>query len=485
MRFAKRTLPAAVGAIFASLLVSCGGNSTTAPANIRLVNLIPGSSASDTVTLSLNTAAYAMTAPAGGGTSSYNQVGPGTYLGEVSTAGDPLAAAYSFPGLNLGTNQSYTVFTYVRDLVLYPYVLVDNVPVPSAGEAQITIANASPDAGPLSIWILQHSSSSPADPCQSTQVTSGAGSSSAPFQNVQGQQTSPWPVTVLDSNNNQIYWDICVTGQGGAADERLSISTVGLASGQNYTVALTSGNGGTLVNGALIEQEGITNSQNTVTLYPNSNIRVRLLVSLPTLGGTPDVTMTNTTTGASMNWSQEVSGKYTPYQTLGGGSAVASATGTSSSSYTITATLGTTSVPVTIPSGFSFLPGGDYTILVYQASGATPAATVFADTNLAAQSGRANVRVVNAADYDSTGVELYVNDEAYNQTLGVAVGTASGYASVGAGTNLPVQLYSQPSVENSSSTPAGLAQDFTLNTGEVYTVFLYDLTQPPLLITDR
>lgn len=485
MRFAKKALSGAAGAILASFLVSCGGSSSTAPANIRLVNLVPGSSLSDTVTLTLNGAAYTMLATAGGGASGYIQVTPGTYLGQVTTVGDSSIAPESFPGLNLGTNQSYTVFTYPRGDALYAYELVDNAPVPSAGEAQLSIANASPDAGPLNVWVLEHTSSSPTDPCQSSQVALAVPT----MANVQGQQTSPYPLPVLNSSNNQIYWDVCVMGAQ-TGDERLSISSIAMASGQNYVLALTSSSGGALVNGALIEQADITNSTNSVALYPNVNIRVRLLVSLPTLSGSPEaeVSVTNNSTGNTTALTPLASGKYIPYQTLSYGSTQASsssATTLSSSSFTITAQLSTgTSVPVTVPSTLTYTAGGDYSILVYQNSSGTPVGTIFADTNLAPLSG-ANIRVINAADYDSNGVELQVNDSVPSSGVSDVVGgSASSYANVKAGT-YPVQLYSNPSAENSSSTPAGLPLTPTLNTGEVYSMYLYDLTQLPLLITDR
>lgn len=458
MRFAKKPLLCAVGAILASFMTACGsGSSPALPANIRVANLTPPTatnSSLDTITLTLNSTAYAVAA-APSTASGYAAVDAGTYVGAVES-NDPAVASYTFPGLGLGTNQYYTILAYARQGALYPFELVDNVVVPAVGQAQLSIANASPDAGALDIYLFQHTSASPADPCTNSLI-------SPTFASVQGQQSSALPFTV-SANNVAITYDVCVTAASTPTDPRLSIggaNSLQMASTGIYTLALTSGAGGTLVNGAMVAQ----GPGGTVTTIANPNFRVRLLSALGNASPAPVVSVT-TSLGI------------TPLPNVYAGnesSYIAMPFGAAATQPTVTVTVSGTAVPVTLPAGFAFSTGSDYTILVY---GTAPiSATVLTDDNHYIAS-KASVRLINAAD-PGTGLTMYVNGHVEAQD--VALGTASTYFAVATGSDTTTLRSSDLTVGVGAATP--VTNDLIV--GGVYTVFLYDVTQAPIIFEDR
>jgi hypothetical protein len=459
MRFAKKSLVFAVGATLASIMTACGsGNGTVLPANIRVANLTPLTSTNstlDTVTLTLNSTTYAVAA-APSAASGYVAVDPGTYVGAVES-NDPTVSAFTFPGLGLGTNQYYSILAYPREGTLYPFELIDNVVVPAVGQAQLTVANASPDAGPLDVYMFQHSSASPADPCTNTLTN-------ATFPGLQGQQSSPLPFPVLDANNNPITYDVCVTAASTPTDPRLSIggaNTLSMHSTGIYALALTSGAGGTLVNGAVIVQ----GPGGTVTTIANPNFRVRLLVALGSASPAPAVTVT--TSLGTTTLPNVYSGNASNYQAL--------SFGATSVQPTVAVTVAGTSVPVTLPAGFAFSTGADYTILVY---GSAPlAATVLVDDNHYIAS-KASVRLVNAAD-PGVGLTMYVNG--HPEAEDITLGTASTYYAVNTGTDTITLRSSDLSAGVGAATP----ETTDLIVGGVYTVFLFDPTQAPIVFEDR
>jgi len=98
---------------------------------------------------------------------------------------------------------------------------------------------------------------------------------------------------------------------------------------------------------------------------------------------------------------------------------------------------------------------------------------VFADDNLVSP-GLASMRVINAGDTASGGPTLLVGGRTAASSVGY--GTASGYSGVPAGSNLQVQLISAD--YNQTIT-------YSLTSGDVYSVFVYNITQPPIIFEDR
>jgi len=443
MRFAKSIPLVAVALVLSCWMTACGsGSSTAAPAYVRVVNLDTVSS----VTLDLNVTQYGVNAGPQS-SSGYLQVTAGVYEGEV-VSGNTLITSTPFPGLDLASNQYYSIISYPREGVLYPYQLVDNVGVPGAGLAQLAVANAAPDAGRLDVYAFVHGSNATGDPCTSPSLPALPA-----FSSVQGQQTGAEQLPVTNGTSTLTY-DLCVTGPSAPGDERFSASSVPLASTGIYTLVLTSAAGGTLVNGALVVQNG------GVTVLNNSSFRVRVLgaqganpAALATVGGValPSVT----------------SGIWTPYVTI---------PLSGQTQPTVSVTVGGNTVQLAVPQNFTFGPGQDYSIVVYGTT--TPAAVLLVDDNHL-KVNDASVRLVNAAD----SMPMYFTIAGQSQLFtAVPLAGSSKYVSVSPISNAPVYVRSS---DVTAATPGGATVLSNFSNGYVYTVLFYDLNQPPIVVTDK
>lgn len=398
MQFAKLSRVLTLGLALGTLMYGCGSGSTTAPASIRVVNLIglnanSSNSSSDAVTLTLNSTAYTMTAAPQAG-SGYASVTPGTYGGGLETYNDPSISSSSFP-LGLATNQTYTVLAYPRATstggkALYPFELVDNMPTPAAGQINFSIANASPDAGAVDVYLIQRASgtAAPADACAGTLP-------GVTFPSVQPstyQQSAYLPFNVNDSTGNAYGFDVCVTAAGNTATQLLSLTSLAMTQGNSYVLALTSSQGGVLVNAALVPQTNPT----TITLLQNNQMRFRVLAAMSGADASSTVNVSVSAGTASSSLNGLTPGNYSNY--------VAVLPSANATSATVTVTGTSTTAPS--PQTFTFTPGGDYTILVYDTAAGTSAFTVLTDDNHSDAS-KARVRLINGVDTAAAGVSAY------------------------------------------------------------------------------
>ncbi len=436
MQSVMRTMLCAGAAIAVSLLTACGsGNSTTAPANIRIVN-----DTSSTLTLYLNGSASSA-ATASDTSSSYAAVTPSTYTLSVASSSGSAGAAST---VGLGTAQNYTALAYQRGNVVYSAVYTDNQSTPTTGYASLNVANVSQDAGPLDVYLVSPPSTN----------LSGLAPT---FQSVQGLSNAS---TFASSPTK---YDVIVTGAGNPTDVRLTLLNQQFASAQPYTLALTSTNGGALVNSALIPQ-GI--SITASAFVPANQARVRVMSALPVAGSTEVLATVGTSLAAATALPADYAPSPTHYQLVPAGSTVQSIT----ISGGVAATLPTT----------TFAAGGDYTILVYGTPGA-PLVTVLADVNQIIAN-RASVRVINAAVTGNAGITLFVNgSQAASSVLygtDVTAGTTDAYSGVTPASAATLQLIG-------NGYTGGGASNVPLVSGSVNTVFVYDATAAPLIITDR
>ncbi len=456
MPSALRILLCAVGAAVASLLISCGtGSGTPTPALVRLTNV-----SNTDLTLSLNQTYNTISVPpppGGGIISPYISVPPGTYTYSVfSSPGSTFLAPSTQNGLGLGTGQSYTTVAYNRNSVVFANTIADDLTAPAAGLATLAVANISPDTGPLSIYLA---------PAGTTSVTSGA-----TFPAVQGLSESG------AANPAAGTYDVFVTAYNNPNDIRLTLPGVVLSSTQIAVLALTSTSvpvsglggattgGGALVNAVLINQGG------TGEYLPNPWARVRVWSAVPAPSGstsTPAVEVT--VPGATVLGSTapatggalpvDYAPVPTPYVLVPANANISAIT------------VGGTPISSALPTT-AFAAGGDYSIVVY-GTAAAPVVAVFADDNLVSP-GLASMRVINAGDTASGGPTLLVGGRTAASSVGY--GTASAYSGVPAGSNLQVQLISAD--YNQTIT-------YSLTSGDVYSVFVYDTTQPPIIFEDR
>jgi Domain of unknown function (DUF4397) len=425
----RRTFYAWLFVTFAALCSACGGgsdnSSATSNAYIRLVN------ATQTNDLTLSASTTAVNSNVGAGSASgYASLTSGTYSVIVGAANNALFTSAT-SSLGLSADIYYTVLAYARGGQIKLLTITDNKSAPATGYASVTITNADIDAGALDVYVV----------APGTSVTD----LSPAFTNVTAGSVS------LTNSITAGTYDIVVTAYNKPNDVRLTMPSVTLTSTQIVTLALTTASGGSLVNGALVEQKG------KVQLQAANKARVRVAGALPVSGGT-NAMITTTVGGTALSAVTAPSvGTY--------GLVPANAT-----SYTVNVN----GAAVTGLSSTTFASGGDYTILVYGTAGA-PQVSVLTDNNLLPTSGGAKIRLINGAV--ATG-GLSLSDNFVPLVSELAYGTASAYSGVAAGSSL-LQLTSPVSSFTSYSTTINI-----LSNG-VYTLFVLGSTDSALEIFSK
>ena len=430
-----RILLCAVGAIAAFVLVACGsGSSSTTPANVRLVN-----TTASAVSLTLS-GAYGLSNVASDSASGYEQITPGVYGVSVSSADASLhgGQAVNWP---FGTAENYSVIAFQRGSDVYGFPLTDNLTVPAGSYFTLDVANVSPDAGALDVYLL---------PPGTTSVQN----QTATFFSAESLTTTT-PATLIPGSYNVI-----VTGAGNQNDVRISLignggaGAVTFSQSQVATLAFTDTAGGLLVNAFVITQGG------SVSAFPATQARVRVMSAVPS-GDEVLVAVDGTNLNPVYNF---VPSQY---------ALVNAGAGTGVTGVTVSGTLA-----ITPPAG-TLTPGQDYTILVY-GDGATLAGTfaeLLPDSNLVIQN-YASMRVINGAYTGAGGVSLIVNSKQVTSAP-VLYGAASGYVGATPMSSASVELI------GSSYNQIALPNPTNLVSGAVYTVFLYSTTSPPQIIEDR
>jgi len=426
MTLAPRFLLHTAAALLACALAACGSSNNNSPtsSNVRLVN----ATTSTSLTLSLNGTAYSPS-QAPQTISAYAVVAPGTYTVNVASAtASPAAFSQSWP---FASAQSYTMVAYERSGVIFGAILTDNLPVPASGVTTLAIANDSPDAGSLDVYVVAPGTAS---------ISGLLPTFSAVFPLAESGSST------MTSGS----YKVIITGANNQSDVRFQ-GSVSLASAQVDVLAVTSTGGGAVVNTALIVQGG------SATFQQAALARARLVSVLPQSPPTA-VTATVGTTVLGPIYAPIV-GNYTA---VVGGSAIANVTVAGSA--------------VTIPANIAsqvLATGTDSTILLY---GTASPGTVglFSDTNLSAGS-QVDVRVVNVGNSAADGVTLYING--VTVATNVPYGTASAYA--------PLVPASSPSFLFIGGGTSKTTNSTNLLTGSVYTVFVYDSALDAIIHLDR
>lgn len=401
---------------------ACGGHksSTASPAGLRLVNVTQAGNLSLRATDSSSNSSTTSTVGVAAG-SSYLSLTAGTYSVVVSSADGTLTASAT-TSVSLSAGVNYTVVAYQRGGVIKLQTITDSQTAAASGFAAVTAVNAATDAGTVDIYVVPPGSA----------LTN----LSPVFSSINAGGSS------LSQSISAGTYDIVVTAYNKPTDIRLTIPSVSLTTSEIVSLVLTGTTGGTLVDGALIQQGG------TVQLQRANTARVRVVAAFPANG--------------SSNSS---------IATYVGGSALGTITSPSIGTYVLVAA-GTTSYTVSVDGvavsslpATTFASGGDYTILVYGTASTSPSVAVLADNNQLPSSG-AKIRLVNAAV--STG-GLSLSDNYLPLFAEITYGTASDYSGVSSGTSF-LQLTS-PVAAFTSYTPT-----VSLLSGGVYSLFVLGTT---------
>ena len=422
-----RFLKALAPAIVAAALIGCGGSgNNSSPVALRFVN----ASQNQSLTVSLN-GVVQFSAVAAATATAYAQVTSGNYTVTVSSATGVLASAALSTGLTSGA--TFSLVAYTRDGAVVATLIAETQTAPAPGLGLVGVANISPDAGSLDVYVVPTGTASP----------SGL-TAQFPFS---GFGAAPVFTTLVAGT-----FDIFVTAAGNPADIRMHLTSVPVALGEIRMLVFTSTPGGALVNAAIMDQAG------TVQFFNTTEARVRLASALPT---SPAIPVTGTVGSVALkNVFSPIPGSYT---TVTGGT----------STYTVSVNgTAVASVPAA-----TFAVGGDYTILAY-GTVAAPVVAVFTDNNQVPPGGNANLRLINAGATNAQGLTMYDNNVVVANSI--LYGQASAYFGVAESATSMLQLIAP------GATPQSNTATVSLNSpGAVYTVFVIDSTLTPYLVRDR
>jgi hypothetical protein len=410
-------------ALVAVLVAACGGGADQTKALLRAVNASGGY---DALTLSLDGSSVQAAVPYAG-QAAYAEVDPKGASATVSVPGS--ATVLTTTSVALSKKNHYTLLSYGKAGALSAMLLNDDNAAPDSGKSLLRIVHAAPDAGPLDVYLT---------------AGGDALATATPLQTAAA-------VGALGAYNTIVSgaWRLRIAAQGSKTDLRLDVAALDFASQGVFTLVLTPGRGGMLVNALLLAQQGgITNAANT-------QARVRVVAGVTDSGAV----------SASLGGTALLSGVAAPAQ----------------SNYTL---LTAGSVPVVVSANghaaaltsATLAAGGDYTLLAY-GTPAAPAAVVLTDDNtLPGNASGSKLRLVHGlAD---VGSPLSLQVDLVVVADGVAQGTASPYVSV------------DPSVTaRLTATAAGFAgstaADQTFLAGANYTFFVVGSASAPVPILHR
>jgi hypothetical protein len=413
MRFGSlATLVALVGS---SLLAACGGGggSSSSNAQMRLINASVGYSSLDFTIGTTKTNTGVAYAAAG----SYADVSTGATASQVQTNGTGTTLASITPTLTGGSK--YSVIAYGWSGALRTTLLQEEEAVPTtAGTSKLLVLNLAADAGALDVYL--------------TGATDSLDTASPTASAVNGGSSSGY--VSLNSGTFRVR----VTGAGNRTDVRLDIPAISLEALKVHSLVITPTQGGVLVNGIFMQQQG------NPTNYATTTARARVVAAVGS-----NATVAATTAGKTLLQSS-VAPTIGEYQALPAGSSA------------INVAVNGTAMPV---ANVPLVAGGDYTLMVY-GDAATPQLIVLNDDNrLPTTAGTAKMRLVNGMATSAAGLTMTLDFSAIASNI--LPGSVSSVLSV------PASSSSQLSVTSPiSADPVYSVTNLTVLQGGVYTVFV-------------
>lgn len=396
-----------------ALLSACGGgsSSSSSEAQIRLVNASSAYSALDLSVAGSTTA----TAVAYGAASAYGTTTAGTSVTSlVQSAGSTIASLY--PTLTAGKH--YSLIAYGWPGSMHSTLLQEEETAPAANYAKLLVLNLAPDAGTLDVYLTQN-----IDDLANASPTVSA---------VAGGYSSAY--TTLASGSFRVR----VTGTGRYADLRLDVPSITLSSEQVATLVITPTQGGVLVNGILMTQQG------SLSAFGVSSARARVVAAVA------DNASVAAQLGSASLLGSSIAPSIGEYQIVGAGST------------SLIVKVNGLEQPVATP---ALQAGYDYTVLVWGTPDA-PQITVMTDDNrLPSTSSTAKIRLVNGVARLNAGLTMTLDYSAIASN--VLPGTASAGVSVNSSTSSLLAISSP-----TSGTPVYSVSALPVVSSGIYTVFM-------------
>ena len=413
-------IAAAVAATTSLFLTGC--NSDSNDAEVRLLNVSQGYS---------SLAVYAGTteeksAVTSGTLSSYFGLTANTYTVNFTVSGVTTALASLSVAFAEKTHQTFVAFGDTGNFATLE--IGEDVSAPSSGSADVELVNAAPDAGAVDVYF--------------TDSTTALDDVSPTFSNVTGGSISSAGFVNLTSGTFRMR----VTGTGSKTDIRLDVASVTLSSGTVSSVIISDTSGGVLVNASILPQQGSLTADN------NASARVRAV------------------SGVSSSSAVDVS--------VGGVSLLSSAPAAAIGDYNLI-TAGSAAVSLSVggtavtAANQTLTAGGDYTLLIWSDSSGNTQESLLSESNGLATSGDAKIRLVNAMS--GLGDPLSMTVSYTSEAESIALGSASAFASVPAGTTIPLGV-------TNATTSASLFTNSaaSLTSQGVYTLFMFGTAAAPV-----
>ena len=265
--------------------------------------------------------------------SGYAGVDSGATTLKVATGGTSVGLATLDQTLDRQT--AYTAVAWGRGGAVKLTVLTDDEAEPdSAGNGKLRLFNAAPDAGALDLYLTD------ADTLLED---------SSPVASVEGGKVGDW--NELGARSYRLR----VTAGGDPQDLRLDVSAFVIGGRERVTLVLQPGPGGVLVHALKVVQRG------AVTAFKNDRARLRLVASVASQG------RVSLSAGGGSLFNGLASPGISAYVLVpaGASDAAVSVDGTA----------------LDVPA-LTLLPGGDYTLMAYGASGAAQVVAIVDDNRL-------------------------------------------------------------------------------------------------------
>lgn len=244
-----------------------------------------------------------------------------------------------------------------------------------------------------------------------------------------------------------------VTGPNDITDLRLDIPNISLTSKGVASLILSETRSGMLVDALLLPQQG------SLTQYVNTKARVRGAVAMS------NGTMATLNVGGVGIVNGQGRGVISPYAQVEAGNVA------------VTMAVDGALVPV---DGQTLVAGSDYTVLIWSDASGAHASLLTDDNHVPTNANDTKVRLLNGLSTQGVPLTLYVNFFPYAE--GTALGTASAYADVDSGSDLPIDVY------NAATATSLLSKEADLQAAAVYTMLVFarpDNTVESTLRKDR
>ncbi len=363
---------AALAVVALAVMSGCGGGTDRTKAQVRLVNASTGYAQLELrVDDQLRQGGVAY-----GGSAGYAEAEPGKIF-TVGSPNSPTSLLSFTPGV--AANKYYTVLAYGRAGALKQLLLDDNNAQPDTNRTFFRVINAAPDAGTLDVYIT---------------ASGDALETAVPVQRAAAVDAVGSFLTI-----NSGTWRLRVTAPDGktAADVRLDLPAVTLASRQVVTLVLVPGQGGVLVKALLLAQQaGIDERAST-------QARVRVATGLVSVGvtqtGNSTALLTPTALPTINNYAVVSAGAITLNVTVDGVARPAYA-----------ATLAA---------------GADYTLLVHGTAASSEVVLIEDNNLLPTDVTKAKVRLLNGVSGVAGALSMSIDDLALPESA--LAGAATGY----------------------------------------------------------